>query len=104
LPDPAQQLEAIYLAGFAIETFDRFPNAVGVAKGSCIALVEPTAQGLKIIGQPGWQMGDLLGVLIERSGRKVFQHKGELVDATPERLVELAVFREQLEALISPHA
>lgn len=104
MPDPARQLQAIYLAGFAIETFERFPNAVGLTKGSCIALVEPTAQGLRLIGQPGWQMGEVLGVLVERAGGRMFQSKTELVDATPERLAELESFRQELEGLMSAQA
>jgi hypothetical protein len=102
--DPAQQLQAIYLAGFEIETFNLLPNMVGVAKGSCIALVQPTPTGLKLIGQPGWHMGEILGVLVEQSGRKVFQSKNELVEATPERLAELESFRLELEELMSPRA
>jgi hypothetical protein len=104
VPDPARQLQAIYLAGFAIETFERFPNAVGLTKGSCIALVEPTPQGLRLLGQPGWQMGKVLGVLVERSGSQMFQAKSELVDATPERLAELESFRQELEGLMASRA
>lgn len=104
MPDPAKQLQAIYLSGFEVETFERFPNAVGVAKRGCIALLEPTAGGLRMIGQPGWKMGDVLGVLVEQAGRKVFQAKSELVEATPERLAALESFRQELEDLISPRA
>jgi hypothetical protein len=104
MADPARQLQAIYLAGFEIETFELFPNTVGVKKGSCIALLQPTVDGLKLVGQPGWQMGKVLGVLVERGGKKVFQAKSELVEATAERLAELENFREELEALMSPRA
>lgn len=104
MPDPAQQLQAIYLAGFEIETFDRLPNTVGLAKGSCIALVQPTTNGLKLLGQPGWHMGEILGVLVEQAGKKVFQAKSELVEATPERLAELENFCQELEELMSPRA
>ncbi len=104
MPDPARQLQAIYLAGFEIETFDRFPNAVGVTKGSCIALLESTAQGLRMIGEPGWHMGDVLGVLVKKAGTSVFQAKGELVEATPERLEELENFRQELKGLMSGQA
>ena len=104
MPDPAQQLEVIYLAGFEIETFERFPNAVGVRKGNCIALVQTAADGLRIIGQPGWRMGEVLGVLVERAGQRVFQAKDKLVEATPERLTELESFRRELEDLLSPRA
>jgi hypothetical protein len=102
VPDSAQQLQAIYLEGFEIETFDRLPNTVGLTKGSCIALVQPTPTGLKLIGQPGWHMGEVLGVLVEQAGRKVFQAKSELVEATPERLAELESFRRELDKLLSP--
>lgn len=102
MPNSEQQLQAIYLAGFEIETFDRFPNMVGVLKGNCVALVQPTEEGLKLVGQPGWHMGEVLGVLVERNGRRVFQAKSELVEATAERLEELESFRRELEALISP--
>ncbi len=104
MPDPAKQLQTIYLAGFEIETFERFPNAVGVMKGNCIALLQPTQLGLKLVGQPGWHIGELLGVLVERAGRRVFQAKSELVEATPERLSELEDFTRELETLMSARA
>ena len=104
MPDPAKQLETIYLAGFEIETFERFPNSLGLRKGNCIALVQAAVDGLKIIGQPGWRMGELLGVLVERAGQRVFQAKSELVEATPERLRELECFQRELDDLLSPRA
>lgn len=104
MADPAKQLQSIYMAGFEIQTFERFPNTVGLLKGHCIALVQPTAEGLKLIGQPGWHMGEVLGVLVERKGRRLFQAKNELVDATPERLNELENFQRELEDLMAPRA
>jgi hypothetical protein len=104
MADPAQQLQALYMAGFEIQTFDLFPNTVGLTKGSCIALVQPMASGLKLIGQPGWHMGEVLGVLVERGGKKVFQAKSEVVEATPERLEELEQFRRELDILMSSQA
>jgi len=104
VPDSAKQLQAIYLAGFEVETFERFPNMVGVIKGHCIALVQPTPGGLKLIGRPGWKMGEVLGVLVEQAGRKVFQAKSEVVEATAERLSELENFSRELDELMSPRA
>lgn len=104
MPDPVKQLEAMYLDGLEIETFERYPKCVGVTKGGCIALLEVTPGGLRMIGQPGWRMGEMMGVLVEVGGRKVFQAKGELADATPERLAELEGFRQKLEELLSPRA
>ncbi len=102
--DPSEQLQKIYLAGFELQTFDRFPKAIGVMKGNCIALLTATPMGLTMIGAPGWKMGEVLGVLTEVQGRRVFQAKSEIVEATPERLQELEHFREELNQLLAPTA
>ena len=100
MPDPAEQLQQIYVAGFELKVFDRFPKCVGVVRDHCIALLVPSADGLQMLGTPGWQMGEAMGVLVEFEGRKVFQAKQEIVEATPERLEALRVFRDDLEELL----
>lgn len=102
--DPAEQLQRLYLAGFEFQTFDRFPNAVGVIRNECIVLMLPTPQGLQMIGTPGWRVGEVIGVLVEMSGRKVFQNKDQIVEATPERLEELEKFRQDVQAALLPTA
>lgn len=99
--DPAHQLQRIYLAGFELETFARFPKCVGVVRDGCIALLVPGVGGLQILGTPGWRMGEAIGVLVEREGRQVFQNKSEIVDATPERLDLLRKFKTDLQSLLS---
>ena len=98
--NPAEQLQRIYLAGFEFQTFDRFPKCVGVVRDECIALLVPSVDGLQMLGTPGWRMGEVMGVLVEREGRQVFQAKDEIVEATPERLEMLKNFREELQKLI----
>jgi len=100
MADPAEQLQQIYLAGFELKTFERFPKCVGVVRNDCIALLVPTPQGLQMLGTPGWQIGEVMGVLTEVGGRTVFQAKEEMVEATPERLEELRRFREDLGRLL----
>jgi hypothetical protein len=73
--DSAEQLQQIYLAGFELQTFDRFPKCVGVIRDHCMALLVPGSEGLQILGSPGWRMGEVMGVLVEREGRPVFQAK-----------------------------
>jgi hypothetical protein len=102
--DAAEQLQRIYLAGFELETFERFPKAVGVVRDQCIALLEATAEGLKMIGTPGWRIGEVMGVLTEQGGRQVFQAKSDIVEATPERLEVLRRFRAELENLLGQRA
>lgn len=100
--DPAEQLQHIYLAGFELETFDRFPKCVGVVRDGCIALLVPGIDGMQILGTPGWRMGEAIGVLVERNGRKIFQNKQEIVEATPERLATLDRFKRDLKAQLTP--
>jgi hypothetical protein len=102
--DSAQQLARLYQSGFDIQTFDCFPRAIGVVRDNCIALLESTPEGLKIVATPGWRMGESIGVLVEHDGRQVFQHKSETIEATPERLDTLRRFRKELENLLAAAA
>jgi hypothetical protein len=45
-------------------------------------------------------MGEVMGVLTELEGRKVFQAKKEVVEATPQRLEALENFRSDLAKLL----
>jgi hypothetical protein len=94
--DAAQQLQQLYLAGFELQTFDRYPKCVGAIRDNCIALLVPGIDGLQILGAPGWKIGEVMGVLTEIDGRKVFQAKSEIVEATAERLGALRQFSEDL--------
>ena len=102
--DPAEQLQRLYLAGFELQTFERFPNSVGVIRGECIVLMMPTPDGMQMIGTPGWRVGEVIGVLTEVGGRKVFQNKDQVVEATPERIEELERFRADVKAALAPVA
>ena len=104
MPDVSDQLAHLVEAGFELQTFERFPRSVGVVKGDCIALLEPTPEGLKLVGTPGWRMGELMGVLVEQKGRKVFQAKTQTVEATRERLGMLASFRRELARVLEQEA
>ncbi len=98
----AEQLQQIYLAGFELQTFDRFPQCVGVIRDQCIALLVPGVHGLQMLGTPGWRMGEVMGVLVEREGRPVFQAKSEILEATPDKLEALRRFRLDLAKLLHP--
>ncbi len=102
--DAAEQLQRLYVAGFELQTFERFPKVIGIVRGDCIALFEATPTGLKMIGTPGWRMGEVMGVLTERDGRKVFQAKSEIAEATPERTALLDQFRADLQRELLPQA
>jgi hypothetical protein len=77
---------------------------VGVIRDGCVALLRSTPVGLQLIGVPGWRMGEVLGVLVEKEGKQVFQAKSEFVEATPERLNALHKFKADLDQLMTPAA
>ena len=97
---PEEQLQNLYTAGFDLQTFDRFPKAIGVLRDNCIAFLVPGPDGLQILGNVGWRMGESLGPLVEREGRKVFVHKQEILEATQDMIATLERFREDLKRLL----
>jgi hypothetical protein len=99
--DPAHQLQQLYLAGFELETFDRFPKCVGVIRDGCVALLVPGVHGMQILGTPGWRLGEAIGVLTTVNGREVFQNKGQIIEASPERLAALRRFQEDLKGILA---
>lgn len=101
MPDPAEQLQRLYLAGFDLQTFDRFPKCVGVVRDGCIAMLVPSTDGLQMLGTPGWRLGEAIGVLVETGGRQMFQAKQETLEATPERLEILNRFRVDLRDVLT---
>jgi hypothetical protein len=102
MADPSEILQRIYAAGFELQTFDRYPKAIRVSRGECIVLLEPdpSGNGLRMIGSPGWKLNDFMGVLTTQGQRSVFQFKSETVEATPERLEQIRCFREEIEGLL----
>jgi hypothetical protein len=101
MSDPAEILQQLYAAGFDLHTFERYPNTVGVRRGSVMAMIQPSLQGFQILGSPGWKMGESIGVLTTKDGRKVFQNKSDIVEATPERVALLDQFRAELERFLA---
>lgn len=100
MPDSAEQLQQLYLAGFELQTFERYPKCIGVIREDCVALLVPGVDGLQMLGTPGWRIGEIMGVLTEQEGRQVFQAKTEIVEATPERLAVLQKFRDEIAEVL----
>ena len=48
----------------------------------------------------GWRMGESLGPLVERGGKKVFIHKEEILEATTERIATLKKFKGDLRDIL----
>lgn len=97
---PEEQLQRLYVAGFDLQSFDRFPKAIGVLKGGFIAFLVPGPDGLQILGNIGRRMGESLGPLVQRQGRRVFVHKEEMVEATPEMMAAMESFASELKQIL----
>jgi len=52
----------------------------------------------------GYRMGDGLGMLVERAGRKVFVWHSETVAVTPELLDAYERFKAELKAVLEPES
>ena len=103
MSDSAEMLQKLFVAGFDIQSFDRFPRVIGISRGDCIALLEPDTNGLRLVGRPGWKIADAIGVLTTHDGRSVFQWKDHVVEATSERLKALQDFERELADALMPN-
>jgi hypothetical protein len=91
-------LEKIAANGFAIVAFPLYASAVGVRKGNCAALLMPIPNGgMKLLGEPCWLVNGNLSVRVQRGGAELFVWKTQEVEATPEKLAEVAGFCRALE-------
>ena len=98
-------LQALHARGYQIVAFPMYASHIGIRRGSCAALLAPLGNGtLEIYGTPGYMIGDNIAVRITEGPRSYFVWKKERLEATPERLADLATFTQDLETALLPHA
>ena len=98
-------LEKIADRGFVIVAFPLYASAVGVRKGNCAALLMPVPNdGMKLLGEPCWLVNGNLSVRLQRGGVELFVWKKEEVEATAERLAQVAEFCTELDDVLAPRA
>jgi hypothetical protein len=100
-PQQIELLQRLRARGFDFVAFPMYERHIGARKGNCAALLEPVADaGMKIFGEPCYLVAGHLSVRATRRRRPWFVWKEQKVEATPERLAELAQFvRELSQAL-----
>jgi hypothetical protein len=90
-------LDRLQRRGFQLVAFPLYANYVGVRKGNCAALLAPVENGgMKLFGEACYLVASGLSVRVQRAGRTCFAWKQNEVEATPERLTELAAFIAEL--------
>jgi hypothetical protein len=98
-------LENIAAHGFAIVAFPLYASAAGVRKGNCAALLTPIPNGgMGMLGDPCWLLNGNLSVRVRKNNSEWFVWKKQEVEATPERLAEVAGFSGELEILLTAKA
>jgi hypothetical protein len=101
-PAHVAALERLLGGGFTPAVFPLYPDAIAICRGSVSALLEPEeGGGLRLIAPASYLLEGNFSVRIRRDGREWFVWKSRQVEATPERLEEVAQFSADLSALLS---
>ncbi|PYT47181.1 MAG: hypothetical protein DMG44_18860 [Acidobacteria bacterium] len=90
-------MERLFAAGFRPIAIPPYENALCLKRGDCAAVLSPVPNGgLKVLAPPSYLVAGSLSVKLKRGSREVFVWKKNEVEATPDRLEELAQFRRDL--------
>jgi hypothetical protein len=100
-PRQMRILEELFAAGFRPVAIPPYESALCVRRGDCAAVLAPVQDGgLRLLAPPSYIIDGNFSVKLSRGNREVFVWKKSELDATPERLNELEVFRQELTALL----
>ena len=100
----AQQIktfEKLLKAGFRPVAIAPYENALCVQRGECAAVLTRVPNGgLRLLAPPSYVIDGNISVRLKRGQREVFVWKQREMEATPERLSELAKFRQELTEIL----
>jgi len=100
-PQQMQALERLFAAGFRPIAIPPYESALCMRRGDCAAVLSPVPNGgLKLLAPPSYLVDGNLSVRIKRGAAEVFVWKKTELPATPERLRELELFRQELTDLL----
>jgi len=96
-----QVLERLFAAGFRPIAIPPYESALCVRRGECAAVLSPIANGgLKLLAPPSYLVDGNLSVRLKRGAGEFFVWKKTELPATPERLREIASFRQELTDIL----
>jgi hypothetical protein len=96
-PHQLNILQRLAVQGFAVVAFPMYASAIGIRRGECAALLNPSSGGrLTLQGEPCYLLIDNLAVPVLRDGKKLYVWKKQAVEATPEREAALKEFKDDL--------
>jgi hypothetical protein len=100
-PQQMAVLERVFAAGFRPIAMPPYENALCMRRGECAAVLTPASNGgLRLLAPPSYLVDGNLSVKLRRGAGEVFVWKKKEIEATPERLDELAKFRRELAGIL----
>ena len=100
-PQQMQIIERLFAAGFRTIAIPPYESALCMRRGDCAAVLAPIPNGgLKLLAPPSYLVDGNLSVKLKRGAGEVFVWKKKELEATPEKLSELEVFRRQLSEIL----
>jgi hypothetical protein len=104
-PNQIATLQALHARGFQIVAFPMYASHIGIRRGPYAALLTPVGSGgFEVLGTPSCVIGDNIAVRVKEGSRDFFVWKKEKLEATAERLSELAAFTEEISSALLPRA
>jgi hypothetical protein len=101
-PKQVQVLQRLLEAGLRPIAIPPYERALCLYRGGCAVVLAPVEQGgFRILAPASFLVDGKFGVRVKRGGRDVFVFKQQELDATPERLKELADFQRTLDDLLA---
>jgi hypothetical protein len=100
-PQQMHVMELLFAAGFRPIAIPPYENALCMRKGSCAAVLAPVPNGgLRLLAPPSYLVEGNLSVKLKRGPGEVFVWKKKQVEATPEKLKELDLFRGEITEIL----
>ena len=101
-PAQVEILERLLRAGFRFLTFERYGAYFAVERDGFAVLLDPTGGKVTLFSQAGYLMGEGIGMLVEKPGRKAFVFHEQSVPVTPELLAAYEQFKKYLGEILRP--
>ncbi len=97
-----QVMKRLFEAGFRPIAIPPYESALCLRRGECAAVLAPVdGGGLRVLAPASLLVDGKFGVRVKRGERDVFVFKQHEVEATPERLQELAEFQKSLDEILT---
>ncbi len=101
-PSVEEQLQS--LRSYGVEAKSTGGGKWSVQKGDCVAEIEQTSAGLRVVGSPGFQIGAEVGQLLDGGYQKFLKTPTRKLPATADHLHRMHGFQEALAAALGEPA